>query len=91
MSLLPRLLLLRSRPLFLCPHPLVKYHLCRFLTPRFLSLIILMCCCLRSVFSRFLCPLHPSLFVGMRAAGKDVNIVYSRKFISGDFREVYGK
>ena len=27
----------------------------------------------------------------MRAAGKDVNIVYSRKFISGDFREVYGK
>ena len=27
----------------------------------------------------------------MRAAGKDVNIVYSRKFISGDFRKVYGK
>ena len=27
----------------------------------------------------------------IRAAGKDINIVYSRKFISGDFREVYGK
>ena len=26
-----------------------------------------------------------------RAVGKDVNIVYSREFISGDFREVYGK
>ena len=31
------------------------------------------------------------LFDVIRAVGKDVNIVYSCKFISGDFREVYGK
>ena len=35
-------------------------------------------------------PLSVELDV-MRAAGKDVNIVYSRKFIAGDFRKVYGK